>query len=317
LDSAGWAGYGHRTEGSDWIIACSQRPDPRPLWLLVWGGIDDLAQALHDEPSIKQKLHVYWIGGPNKKWSTTAYDYIIREHPDLWIIEANSTYRGWFTGGDQSGDLGNAPYVAAHVKGRGALGGYFATIAPQLKMGDTPSLMYVLGAHPDDPTAGGWGGRFVRAWDRPRVTFTAPPKLTDHVEIYAIVELVYPEGSDTPSGAAATLVIEKQEFPGFRPGDGKWHFLFSPKDARRYSYRITSSSKTLDGASGEFTAVLPDAAQANMLSSRYPHWWVDDPDPQWREGNEQGARTVSRWRKEFLDDFAARLERCRAPAAVH
>jgi hypothetical protein len=99
IDSAGLVGFGKPTEGSEWIVKCAKRDDPRPLWILVWGGIDDLAQALHDEPAIKGKLRVYFIGGPNKKWSAPAYDYIAREHPDLWIIEANDTYRGWFVGG--------------------------------------------------------------------------------------------------------------------------------------------------------------------------------------------------------------------------
>ena len=73
LDSAGLRGYGGATEGSDWIIRCAKHDDPRPLWALVWGGIDDLAQALHDDPSIKGTIRVYFIGGPNKKWSATAY----------------------------------------------------------------------------------------------------------------------------------------------------------------------------------------------------------------------------------------------------
>ena len=34
-----------------------------------------------------------------------AYDYIEQHHPTLWMIEANTTYRGWFTGGNQAGDL--------------------------------------------------------------------------------------------------------------------------------------------------------------------------------------------------------------------
>ncbi|HET7534868.1 MAG TPA: DUF1593 domain-containing protein, partial [Candidatus Didemnitutus sp.] len=170
-DSADLRGWGERTEGSDWIIQCAKRDEPRPLWLLIWGGIDDLAQALHDDPSIKAKLHVYFIGGPNKKWSTTAYDYIAREHPDLWMIECNATYRGWFTGGNQAGDLGNREFVTQHVKGHGALGDYFATINPQVKMGDTPSLVYVLGKNPENPASDSWGGRFVRAWDRVRVVF--------------------------------------------------------------------------------------------------------------------------------------------------
>ena len=102
LDSAGPRGYGQPTEGPDWIIQCAKRADARPLWILVWGGIDDLAQALHDDPKIKSKVRVYFIGGPNRKWSTTAYDYLAREHPDLWMIEANSSYYGWFSGGNQT-----------------------------------------------------------------------------------------------------------------------------------------------------------------------------------------------------------------------
>ncbi|MFR5760100.1 MAG: nucleoside hydrolase-like domain-containing protein [Bacteroides cellulosilyticus] len=43
------------TEGSDWIIKCARKESTRPLWILVWGGLDDLAQALHDAPTFKIK----------------------------------------------------------------------------------------------------------------------------------------------------------------------------------------------------------------------------------------------------------------------
>ena len=74
LDPAGSSGVGRPTEGSDWIVRAARRNDPRPLWVLVWGGIDDLAQALHDAPDILPKLRVYFIGGPNKMWSVDAYN---------------------------------------------------------------------------------------------------------------------------------------------------------------------------------------------------------------------------------------------------
>jgi hypothetical protein len=64
--------------------------------VLVWGGIEDLAQALHDAPEIEKKIRVYWIGGSNKKWSINACSYIVEHHPNLWMIESNATYRGWF-----------------------------------------------------------------------------------------------------------------------------------------------------------------------------------------------------------------------------
>jgi hypothetical protein len=312
-DAADRRGYGERTEGSDWIIRCAHCDDPRPLWLLVWGGIDDLAQALHDDPAIAAKLRVYWIGGPNKKWSTTAYDYIAREHRDLWMIENNSTYRGWFEGGKQTDDLDNAAFVTAHIKGHGALGDYFASIAPKVKMGDTPSVAYLLGTTPENPASDSWGGHFVRAWKRPRVTFTRAPNANDVVETFSIVELIYRPVGATPAGAKAVLVIDGQDFPGFLDENGAWHFLFSPKAAKTWTYQLSSNVAGVDGQIGAFTAKNPAPELANRPSARYPNWWTDDPDPRWSEGPDQGAKTVSRWREDFLRDFAARIQRCNSP----
>ncbi len=144
----------------------------RSLHVLVWGGIDDLAQALHDAPDILPKLRVYFIGGPNKMWSVDAYDYIEQHHPTLWMIEANTTYRGWFTGGNQSGEWGNTAFVAAHVARHGALGEFFATLLNgTIKMGDSPSVGYLLRGTPDDPSQPGWGGQFVRIWDGRKTIF--------------------------------------------------------------------------------------------------------------------------------------------------
>jgi hypothetical protein len=146
LESAGFEGFGSSTKGSDWIVQCARRNDPRPLWVLVWGGIEDLAQALHDAPDILAKLRVYWIGGPNKKWSVDAYQYLVTHRPRLWIIEANATYRGWFVGGNQNGEWGNHVFVATHVAGHGALGDFFAAqLGATLKMGDAPSVAARLG----------------------------------------------------------------------------------------------------------------------------------------------------------------------------
>jgi len=227
IDPGPLGGVGRPTEGSNRIIQRAKHPDPRPLWLLMWGGVEDLAQALHDAPEIKSKLRVYFIGGPNKKWSATAYDYIAREHPDLWIIEANTTYYGWFNGGNQEGDLGNAAFVDEHVRGHGALGDFFAngiSLKSQtksvMKMGDTPSLVYLLGKTPDDPSRDSWGGRFVRAWERRRYVFERAPSADDRVETYSIVELIYRLQAPSPAGTRATLVVDRQEFPGFADKDG-------------------------------------------------------------------------------------------------
>jgi len=318
LGSAGLDGFDRPTEGSAWIIDRARQPDPRPLWVLVWGGIDDIAQALHDDPSIKSKLRVYFIGGPNKKWSTTAYDYIRREHPDLWIIEANSTYVGWFMGGNQAGDMGNDRFVAEHVRGHGALGDFFAggisfkgEIRSTMKMGDTPAVVYLLGKTPDDPSRDSWGGRFVRAWDRRKYVFERAPSAADQVETYSIVEIIYRLPTRAAAGTSATLVVEQQAFIGFVDEAGSWHFLFSPKEAQPWAYRILSTEPKLNVQGGAFTSSLP--APNQPASSRYPNWWTDDPDPAAAQGMSQGAKTVSRWREAFLRDFAERMNRCQSP----
>ncbi|WP_321290004.1 nucleoside hydrolase-like domain-containing protein [uncultured Sunxiuqinia sp.] len=69
---ADYTGVSSPMEGSEWIVRCARHDDPRPLYVLVWGGIDDVAQAQHDAPDILPKLRVYYIGGPNKKWRPDA-----------------------------------------------------------------------------------------------------------------------------------------------------------------------------------------------------------------------------------------------------
>ncbi len=157
------AGYSQPTEGSEWIIECARRDDPRPLYVLVWGAITDVAQALHDEPGIKEKIRVYFIASWNQRMDEHAFAYIDQHHTDLWMIYCDTTFRGWYVGGKQDGDWGNQTFINAFIKGRGALGDYFAPLkGNKIKMGDTPSAAYLLKGDPNDPESPHWGGRFVK-----------------------------------------------------------------------------------------------------------------------------------------------------------
>jgi hypothetical protein len=179
---APYSGLRGTTEGSEWIVRCARRDDPRPLHVLVWGALEELAQALHDAPDILPRLRVYYIGGPNKKWGPDAYQYLVDHFPPLWIIEANSTYRGYFLGGNQSGEWGTREFVTRHIAGHGAIGDYFAQhLGGTIKMGDTPSVNWLLHGDPEDPASPGWGGSFVRAWDRPRASFDRVTTAADRV----------------------------------------------------------------------------------------------------------------------------------------
>jgi hypothetical protein len=282
---------GASAEGANWIVQAARRSDPRPLHVLVWGGIDDLARALRDAPDILPKLRVYFIGGPNKMWSVDAYDDNEQNHPKLWVIEANSTYRGWFVGGNQTGEWSNRGFVAAHVKGRGALGDFFATLLDgTVKMGDSPSVGWLLHGDTADPSKPGWGGRFVRVWDGRKTVFPRLTAQVDQVEAFGVVEFAL--GLPAPA---------KAMYDGRIPAVGANRFRFSPRDAKVWRYEI-------DGKAGAFTAVQ---AKGGPPSERLENWWIDDPDPAAAEGVHAGAKHVSRWREEFLRDFAERLERAR------
>lgn len=314
LDNPGPAGIGSATEGSDWIVQCARRKDPRPLHVLVWGGIEDLAQALHDAPDILPTLRVYFIGGPNKMWSVDAYNYIEENHPKLWLIEANSTYRGWFVGGNQAGEWGNTGFVAAHLAGRGALGDFFATqLRGTIKMGDSPSVGWLLRGTPGDPAQPGWGGRFVRIWDGRKTIFDRLTTAADEVEAFGTVEiaLAMPVGM-TGANTARLLVDNRINVAGATDGR-TLRFRFSPRDAKLWPYVVRSDFAGLDGRTGAFTAVLPPPEKTSRVSARLPNWWIDDPAPEAREGVHLGAKHVSRWREDFLRDFAARMLRCEAP----
>ena len=267
-----------------------------------------MAQALHDTPDILPKLRVYYIGGPNKKWGPDAYQYLADNFPTLWMIEANSTYRGYFTGGNQGGEWGNAEFVQRHVAGRGALGTYFAEhLGGVIKMGDTPSVNWLLRGTPGEPTWPGWGGRFVRAWDRPFARFDRVTSGQDRIEIFGIVEFVLPLGPDPPAHPEGQMIVTNQVIQGDPDGSGNLRFRFCPRDPKTFSYEIRSNAPALNGKTGQITAFLPAPSRALQPSSRFPNWWTDDPSPAMAEGIHHGAKSVNQWREIYLRDFADRI----------
>lgn len=171
LEKAPSAGYSTPTDGSELIIEAAQKSDDRPLFILVWGSITDVAQALHDEPSIASKLRVYSIGAWNRDEDPAARNYIYDNFPNLWWIETNSTFRGMYIGGTQTGDLGNWTFPDTHVDDHGQLGELFMAKKPDIKMGDTPSVLYMLTGDPLQPGTAHWGGKFIRPSPSTRPNF--------------------------------------------------------------------------------------------------------------------------------------------------
>lgn len=316
-------GYGEPTEGSEWIVRCARRPSDRPLWVLVWGTLDDVAQALHDAPDIVRNIRVYWIGGPNKKWGVNSYAYIARYFPDLWMIENNATYRGFITDNSRMElveDFRDIPIDLSRygsgfydyaIRGRGAMGTDFGNYYKGIiKMGDTPSLLYLMHGDPDNPTGESWGGSFVPIRRSSRRVFRRQTDDQDTVPVYSVVEWYFrgPRKKDIAlDSVCLTAVIDRQQWPGYYAGDGMYVLRYCPKAPARLTYAISSPLTQLNALSGSF--IVADVWPGTPCVDDYllgDHWFSDRPEREHYEGKWQGADTQRKWRTAILEDWAGR-----------
>ncbi len=309
---APYYGYISATEGSDWIIKCAEKKSEQPLWVLVWGGLDDLAQALHDAPDIQNRIRVYWIGGPNKKWSANSYAYIAENFADLWFIEVNSSYYGFFSNSGVPDSLNNENYYDNYIRGAGYLGkGFKKFYNGTIKMGDTPSLLYMMSGDPDNPFGESWGGSFKKINRSSRIVFNRNTTVSDTVSLCSILEFHFqgPQINIPPDSACFTMTVQagigEQKWEGFYLGDGNYVIRYAPKKTETLTYKVTSDIPGFQEQSGEF--VVDNIWPGKPRSTDYKlgaNWYSDRPDASLYDGIRQGAKTVLKWRNEALLDWA-------------
>lgn len=179
----GPVGPGLDSACSEALAAAVEREDPRPLWVAVWGGSRELAQALdrlrrkHPAGGVEalvSRLRVHAIGDQDGHRAR-----IVRENPALLVVASGlasqpglplreiAAYRGQYMTGDPR-TLGR-DWVVRNVRGgHGPLGALYPLDGhdvPGMKEGDSPSFLGLVpnGLNvPERPDWGGWGGRFRR-----------------------------------------------------------------------------------------------------------------------------------------------------------
>lgn len=311
---APFKGYTEATEGSEWIIKCAKKESTEPLWILVWGGLDDLAQALHDAPEIQNSIKVYWIGGPNKKWSANSYAYIVGNFPDLWFIEVNSSYYGFFSDNQELDSVNKSDYYNQHIKGAGFLGDDFKNYYDgEIKMGDTPSLLYVMNGNPENPMGESWGGSFEKIDHSPRIIYDDVTSLVDTVAFCSILEfhLKGPEANIDPDSVCFWMEVlfgrSTQTWPGYYLGDGNYVIRYIPKKAETLTYCFTSEIQEINGLEG--TIVVDNLWPGKKHPASYElgeNWYSDKSDKDLYDGKIQGGKTILKWRRDALLDWAKR-----------
>ncbi len=332
--AASLRGYDTPTEGSDWIVRCARgRRDSRPLWVLVWGALEDVAQALHDAPDIANHIRVYWIGGPNKKWGCNAYNYIVSNFPDLWFIENNASYRGFIGSAKDPSPL-QGGYWHTFMNGAGMMGNDFRNYYDGIaKMGDTPSLLYLMSGDPEDQTAEHWGGRFESFDISPKYIVRGPMSAADTIPVYSLMEwrLRGPEIDIPADSACFVMTVDRQKWLGYHEGDGVYVVRYAPKAPATLSYTITSDVPGFPVHEGVFTvanewpavgryAVTNHAIEFVPIMVNPERWFTDCGDTSLMEGESdyedyrdvngkwQGAATISRWRNDVMIDWAKRFD---------
>ncbi len=312
--AAPYIGYTNATEGSNWIIKCAKKKSAQPLWILGWGGLEDLAQALHDAPEIQKNIRIYWIGGPNKKWSANSYAYIAANFPKLWFIEVNSSYYGFFSNNTSLDSVNTTDYYNRYMSSAGYLGKDFKNYYNgNIKMGDTPSLLYMMDGDPNNPMRESWGGSFEKTTHSSRIIFDRITGITDTVAFSAVVEFHIKGPEINIPADSACFWMETfyknavQKWPGYYFGNGQYAVRYSPKQAEVLSYRFISGIPGFAIREGKL--VVDNTWPGKQHRTDYilgNTWYTDKSDPALYDGKIQGGKTTAKWRSDILMDWAKR-----------
>lgn len=175
-------GEGMDSEGSEWIIKTVDKDDPRPVWVLVWGGPNCLAQALWKVKNTRtqeqvdafvKKLRVYTISDQDDSgpWirktfkdlfyiASPGYHKFGGYHYATWSGISGDRFHGRFAGANF--EIVDNPWLDKNIRCKGALGEQYPFMK-YLMEGDTPTFLYLIDnglGNPERPNWGSWGGRY-------------------------------------------------------------------------------------------------------------------------------------------------------------
>ncbi|KAL6401556.1 cellulose-binding protein [Ilyonectria robusta] len=162
------------SEGGNLLLERIMAPCDEPLWVLVWGGTNVLAQVLNkirdrpDAATLRSKLRVYTISDQDDSGA-----WIRQQWPDIfyicsvhgWNQYGMSTWVGISGAVDQDGPDSSKvakEWLKEHIQ-VGPLGAQYPDLEFIME-GDTPTFLYLIQnglSFPERPSYGSWGGRYV------------------------------------------------------------------------------------------------------------------------------------------------------------
>src|SRR5215510_10729818 len=169
--------------GAEAIIQAVDRPDPRPLWITIWGGANTLAQALSHVRATRAQAEVDKFALKLRISAISDQDdagpWIRREFPGLhYIVKPSSPDGGEYYYATWTGISGDLYYrncagadsttitnewLEKNIRAKGPLGRHYPKFAFIME-GDTPSFLGLTNNGLNsyrNPSWGGWGGRYA------------------------------------------------------------------------------------------------------------------------------------------------------------
>jgi hypothetical protein len=152
-------GDGKDTPGSDLIISVVDEPDPRPVWIVIWGGPNTLMQALYKVSKTRSQAEldafISKVRGFTAADEDDSGDDLRNTYPDLMYLWGDEYWRDY-------GQRWGTSYKQL-IQGHGNLGRAFPDTKYGTSAADGTWLHFLpLGlTDPDHPDWGSWGG-FMR-----------------------------------------------------------------------------------------------------------------------------------------------------------
>ncbi len=153
-------------------------------------------------------------------------------------MEVNSSYYGFFSNRGMPDSVKTTNYYDRYIDGAGYMGKDFKKYySGNVKMGDTPSLLYMMDGDPNNPLKESWGGSFEKFDHSPRIIFNRNTTLADTVTVCSMLEFQIkgPQINIHPDSACFSLNMKagigEQKWAGYYSGNGNYVVRYIPKQA--------------------------------------------------------------------------------------
>lgn len=272
-------GAGKDSPGSELIIASVDKDDPRPVWVMGWGGMNNVAQAIWKVRETRTQEELDKFLGKLRLFDILGQDdagaWIAKNFPDVFYTRATKVYN-WQP-------PKNGTYQRDDIQSHGPLGAVY----PDTKWateGDTPAFMHVYPNGLNDPEQidqGSWGGRFSFEKQEGIRSMSEVHKIQEDGETRFDPYFMY---GNTPDGGTSIKIWEKGYNNDFA-ARMDWSITSKYEDANHHPIAVLNGDKTRQVL--EMTSSAGQSIQLNAEKSNDPDG--DSLNFSWIYYNEPGS----------------------------